>query len=195
LDSKTTFKHRTDAQRMADLLAIAENPTPTSAAKIDEALKADPANAAALMAHAALAEQKGDVPGAKQAYEKALARYPDFTPAKRGLAIYYSKNPGDDQKAYELAVKARESMPLDADLSKALGIIVYRRGEFPRAAGLFSESAAKRTDDAELMFYLGISQARIKNVAASKQSLQKALALGLSGENATEAKKTLAELK
>jgi hypothetical protein len=40
-----------------------------------------------------------------------------------------------------------------------------------------------------------MAQARVKNAAASKRALQKAIALGLKGDKLAEAKKALAEQK
>ena len=195
LDSKAAFSRTVQAKALLDLMDLSTNPSQANAGKIDAALKADPANVPALMGLAAIDEQKGDENGAKAAYEKALARYPDFTPAKRGLAIYYAKNPADDQKAYDLATKARDAFPDDPSVAKALGIISYRRGDNLRASNLLSESAAKKADDAETYFFLGMTQVRLKNTSGAKQSLQKAVDLGLKGDKAADAKKALAEIK
>ena len=60
---------------------------------------------------------------------------------------------------------------------------------------LLQESARQKTGDAELMYYLGMAQYRLKNRAESKTDLQKALDLNVSGAEAAEAKRVLAELK
>ena len=111
------------------------------------------------------------------------------------MAILYAANPADDQKAYDLATKAREAFPDDPELAKAFGIIVYRRGDFARAARLLQECAGKRSDDAELMYYLGMARYQLKQHAASKQALQRALDLNLSSDFAVEARRALADLK
>ena len=72
---------------------------------------------------------------------------------------------------------------------------VYRQGNYSRAVSLLQESAGKRSEDAELMYYLGMAQYRLKNRAESKTYLQKALDLNVSGAEAAEAKRVLAELK
>jgi hypothetical protein len=46
-----------------------------------------------------------------------------------------------------------------------------------------------------VFYYLGMSQYRLKQPAESKQSLQRALDLNLPAEMASEARRTLAELK
>lgn len=147
------------------------------------------------MAKAALDEQKGDVKSAKQGYEKALARFPDFTPAKRQLAILYSSHPEDDKKAFELATKAREAFPSNPELAKAFGIILHRQGNHTRAVSLLQESARARTTDAEVMYYLGMSQRQLKDTSTSRRSLQQALDLGLPEKLAAEARRALTPAK
>ena len=147
------------------------------------------------MVMAVVAEQKPDVAAAKQTYEKILARYPEFSPAQKRLAILYASNPGDGQKALDAATKARQAFPDDAELAKAFGIIVYRQGDFARAASLLRESAGKLDRDSELMYYLGMAQFRLNKRAESKQTLQRALELGLKDELAADARKNLASLK
>jgi len=46
-----------------------------------------------------------------------------------------------------------------------------------------------------LMYYLGMAQYHLKNRAESKTSLQRALDLNLTGTQAVEARRILAELK
>lgn len=165
------------------------------AAKAEQALKTDPNHAAALMVQARNLELKGDRTAARAAYEKALARYRDFTLAKKQLAILYTADPRDNDKAYELALKAREAFPEDAEVGKAFGISLYRKKEYPRAAAALQNAAAKRPNDAELMYYLGMSKREVKDNAAAKQALQSALNLKVNSELATEAQRALSELK
>ena len=87
---------------------------------------------------------------------------------------------------------AMESYP---ELAKALGIIVYRQGDFTRSASLLEESARKRDGDAQVMYYWGMAQYRLKNGSGSKRALQLALDLNLPTELAKEARRVLAELK
>ena len=124
-----------------------------------------------------------------------LKHYPDFAPAQKELAILYAKDPKNDATAYPLAVKARAVFPADPEVAKALGMLVYRQGDYSRAASLLRESAGQKIGDAETMYYLGMAQYHLKNRAESKSALQKALDLNLSGAPATEAKRVLAELK
>ena len=186
-----------EARNFLELTALAEDPVQAAAAgaKIAQILKSVPKDVPALMAAATASEQKSDASGAMATYEKVLEQFPDFTPAKKRLAILYAANAGDNKKAFDLALKARAAYPEDAELAQAFGVILYRQGDFPRALTLLKESVAKRREDAELSYYLGMTQYRLKDTKSAKQSLQRALDLKLKPELAADARKTVAELK
>ncbi|MDE3067267.1 MAG: tetratricopeptide repeat protein [Verrucomicrobiota bacterium] len=196
-----SFPQAAEARRFLDLLGLAANPAQAlaSAARVEGILKTEPDYVPALMAKAVIAQQKSDFAAAELTYENVLKVYPDFTPAQRQLAILYAENPANDKQAYALAVKARAAYPNDADLAKALGMIVYRTAASPddyaRAARLLSESAQKRTQDADLIYYLGMAEYHLKHSAECKADLQRALKLDLTGNFAADARKVLAELK
>jgi tetratricopeptide (TPR) repeat protein len=194
LEVKPEFSRASKTRQYLELMRAAQNPTDAAAAlkSIELALTSDPSYVPALIARGVIDEHKGDVKSAKQSYEKALARFPEFTPAKKRLAILYSAHPAEDEKkAYEIASKAREAFPNDSEVAKAFGIILYQQKNYTRAATLLQESARSRPDDAEVMYYLGMSQRQLKDQAASTRALQRALDLGLSGSLATEARKSL----
>jgi Flp pilus assembly protein TadD len=154
-----------------------------------------PTDVAALMAAGALSEQKRDLAAATSHYEKAVEQFPDFNPAKRRLAIIYAATQGDNKKALDFAMKARSAFPDDQALAKALGIILYRGNEFSRALVPLRESANKNPDDAELTYYLGMTQFRLNDRTAAKKSLERAVSLKLDPKLAAEVQKTLAEIK
>ena len=189
------FASADDARRMLEMIELSGDPVRAAAAnaQVEQTLKANPFDVPALMVMGAINEQKADARAAIQTYEKALAQYPDFTPAKRRLAILYATTGGEDKKALELAMKARDAYPGDAELAKAMGVVLYRTGDYTRAVNLLQESARQRDRDAEVKYYLGMAQYRLKRTADSKRSLQSALDLGLTGDAAVEARKILAE--
>jgi lipopolysaccharide biosynthesis regulator YciM len=78
----------------------------------------------------------GTADQASKTYEKALADYPLCAPATRQLTLLYAQQASDDQKACDLATKARQTYPDDTDIAKALGILTYRRGLCPQATEL-----------------------------------------------------------
>jgi tetratricopeptide (TPR) repeat protein len=197
LQARLVSPQSDEARRFLDLVSIAANPAQAVAAesRVEEILKSDSNYVPALMVLAVINEQKTNFLAAEQAYEKVLNHFPDFAPAQRKLAILYAEDSSNTERAYVLAIKARESFPDDSDLGKALGIIVFRQGDYSRAVSLLKVSTVERSADAELFYYLGAAQYRLKNRAESKASLQRALSANLSGKLTADASQMLAELK
>ncbi|HUA67817.1 MAG TPA: tetratricopeptide repeat protein [Candidatus Saccharimonadales bacterium] len=197
LQTGTPFTRANDAKRFLSMTALADAPAQALASQtqIEDILKSTPNYVPALMVSAAIAVQKGDVAAAEQTYENVLKLYPDFAPAQKQLAILYAEESGNDAEAYPLAVKARAAFPNDPDVAKALGMIVYRQGNYSQAADLLQESARQKNQDPELQYYLGMAEYHLKRGPESKAALQRALDLNLSGKPAAEAKQILAELK
>ena len=165
-----------------------------AAAEAGKIVAANPGYVPALMVLALSREHNGDAQEASQLYERILARYPLFKPAARNLAVLYTLHL-EDMKAYPLAVKAREYFPRDPEVSRTLGILAYRRGEYSRASQLLKESAAARVTDAELLYYLGMAHYSLKQPNETKSSLIGALALNLAPKLAEDARRVLANLK
>jgi tetratricopeptide (TPR) repeat protein len=188
--------HQADAQRFLAMTAAYRDAAQRKrvASEVEQVLRADPNYIPALMVSGLLRQENGNYQQARQAYEQVLACNKLFVPAMRDLAILCSQHFPDDSKAFDLALKARESFPDDPNLAKAFGILAFRRGDYSRAVQLLKESSQKLNNDAETLYYLGMAQYRLKRPEESKQTLQKALALNLSPQLAEQAKRVLAEL-
>jgi predicted Zn-dependent protease len=158
-------------------------------------LKAEPDYVPALMVQAKLKEMANDAASAADVCEKIIAKYPDFAPAERELAILYSRDSSKAKVANTYALKAREEYPTDVPLLKAAAIIAYQQGEFSRAAGLFKNGLTALGNDAEVYYYLGAAQYKLKDRVGSKANLQQAVALNLTGPLADSAKQMLTDLK
>ena len=207
LPAGAAFPKLDDATRFVAMVAAAKSPAQAkaAAAQVQKTLAAEPGYVPALMVSGVLQEQQGDFAGAKQLYEKILAANPLFVPATRQLAVLCGRHLGDDPKAYELAVKAREAFPDDPEVARTLGVLACRRSDYSRAAQLLSQSAQKLSGDGELLYYSGVAQYQLSKTAAgqqkgtyrneSKKALQGALALNLQAKLADDARKLLAELK
>jgi len=98
-----------------------------------------------------------------------------FVPATRDLAILCFEHWRDDPKTADLLSKAHESFPDDPNIAKALGILAYRRAEYPAAVQHLKQSLQTRKNDWELLCYFGMAQHRIRPTAESKAALQQAL--------------------
>jgi tetratricopeptide (TPR) repeat protein len=174
---------------------IQPNTAPAAAAEVRQVLQADPTHLPALAVSGLLHEQQNNFKAAQQVYEFILARYPNFTPANLRLALLFAGPLADDQKAQDHGAKARVAYPNDAELARALGLVAYRRADYTRAVTLLNQSALKRTNDAELFFYLGMAHLQLKQTKQSKQALTQALALAPNAKFAAEAKQALAKLQ
>ena len=98
-------------------------------------------------------------------------------PPLRQLALLYGNRSTDDPRAYELVTKARQAYPDDPEIAKTLGILNYRRGNYPQSEDLLKQAAAKRKEDPVLLYYLGAVYHQLKQYAQCKETLQEALSL------------------
>jgi tetratricopeptide (TPR) repeat protein len=155
---------------------------------------ADPTSPAVYIAAGLAAEEKGDFNSARQRYEAVLKAQPSFVPAQRQLTLLLAEKLADDTKASELGTPLRRDFPEDAALSKALGKIAYRAGDYSEAARLLKSASAKYAKDADLLYHLGLSQFKLGEKAA-KRSLTEAISLDANNSFAADAKKALAQLK
>jgi uncharacterized protein HemY len=149
----------------------------------------------ALMAQAALDTQHGEIKPATETYTDILQRFPDFAPAQKRLAALYARDPATVADAYDLATKARKTLPGDPELAELLGRLSYDRKEYPRTIQLLQESARKKSLEADSLFYLGMSQLQAKQTAEARGALNQALAGGLQEPLASEAKRALADIQ
>ena len=187
------FPVRKPAARMAALIAAAGQPvlqeSDLQAAR--EALAEDATNVPALMVGALDLERHKNYKEAVGAYEKILKIYPLFAPAMRQLAILYSEQLGDDEKAEQFAQKARLTLTEDAELEFQLGTINYRRGDYAGAVRFLQQSLRRRADRADSLFFLGMAHFQLKNTTEAKVELQRAVELKMSPQEETEAKRVL----
>ncbi len=184
------------AQNFTNVLVLCQNPQLAvgSQASVENILSSAPNDPPALFADAIIQAQQSNPMGAERDYEKLLSLHPNCALAQKNLVILYAENLAEPEKAYPIAVKAREAFPDDPQVAKALALILFQRGDYNRAAGLFTTISGSSSADAEVFYYLGISEFHLRNLAQSKTSLQHALNLNLSGQQATDARQTLAEL-
>jgi len=193
LRQNASFPRAELARRFVDMVTLVRTPAqiPQATARIQQALAADADYVPGLMASAAAWQLRSGYAEAKKTYERVLTLYPRFTPATRALAILYADNLDDPEKGYELASKARRELPDDPELAKALGKLAYRKNEYQYAAQLLKETRNSTKADAEVYFYLGMSQHRLKQKAESTASLKQALAMNLDAKLSDEARKVL----
>ena len=200
--STAAFARKADAQQFLSLLKAALTPDGAVAAEAaaQKLYQSNPHDLIGLFVVARGRHAKREDQGAIDAYEQLLKRDQNFTPARKYLSALYA-DLGNFQKSYELASKARESSPDDGEIARTLGISLYNRGDFENSVRLLNESIERGNEDGPGAYYLGMAHYKMSKKKdkpaeqkASKTALQRALALNVPTNLATEAKKVLAEL-
>lgn len=164
-------------------------------AKLTEAQRINPQDLGLLMARGIIHELTGDIPKAREAYEKVLAINPRFAPAANNLAWLHSEHGGEREKALALAQTAKDVAPDDPRISDTLGWILYRRGAYQRALSLLQESAAKLPDNPQVQYHLGMAHAQVGNQMAARTALSAAVSSPMDFLGKDEARKVLAGLQ
>ena len=185
-----------DARLFLDMTVPSPNGTEPVAAEpeIEKVLNEKPNYVPALIAKAEILRQRRDSKAAAATYSEALRRFPDFAEAQKELASLYLEIPDKRDEAYDLAAKARRTLPDDPELAQILAELSYDRKEFAYAAQLLQQSAEKKPLDAKYLYYLGMAQVRSKDKTQGREALDQALATGLREPFAQEAQRTIREL-
>jgi tetratricopeptide (TPR) repeat protein len=185
------------AKQFLAMRAAAKDPAQASSAQVQQILAKEPNYVPALMVSALLAERRGETNEAQKTWQKVLVIYPLFAPAMRQLAILYSHSnqPGDLDKAYELAQKARGSLPDDLELAKTLGLLAYRRADYNSSMLFLRQYTDKPGEDGEAFYYLGMDYYKLKQPGPCKKALRRALDLHIADPLEGQAQGILKELK
>ena len=172
------FPQTNQARRWLEMIEGQRTPTGVPLAKqgLPLALSNEPTCLPALMLQGLIQERQPAPAAALQTYETILKQWPDFLPALRRLAVLYSDK-GEDQRALDLSKRARAADPKDVEMTQVAGKLAYRSADYRTAARLFKEVSATRPQDAEVWYYAGLAQARLKANAEAKLALQRALTL------------------
>lgn len=183
-----------DAYRALAEIYAREGKDAAALAKAAETFRANPKDVPALMLVAVIHERSGDRPKALEAYERVLAVDPNFVPAANNAAYLYAERGGDQDRALDLARRAREAAPEEPRLADTLGWVLYKRGAYRQALALLSESGAKLPDSADVQYHLGLTLHKLRRPGEARRALTRALALDPKFLGAAEAARVLAEL-
>jgi tetratricopeptide (TPR) repeat protein len=197
LTNSPDFSQAADAKKFLALTELNENPKELVAAEaeVQKELMSGPEYLPALMAQAALDKQRGQTKPATEIYTDILRRWPDFAPAQKGLATLYAQDPSATATAYDLAAKARQALPDDAELAELLGQLSYEKKEYQRAIQLLQEGAKTKSLNANSLFYLGMSELQVRQKTEAQGVLNQALLAGLQEPLASEARRALANIE
>jgi tetratricopeptide (TPR) repeat protein len=167
---------------------------PRAITELDKALAANPDQPAALMLWSIAQHMGGDAGKARNGYEKLVKANPRFAPASNNLAWMLAEEGKDLPRAFLLAQSARDAAPEDPQVADTLGWVLYKQGAYPRAAALFQEAAEKLPTNAEVLYHLGLAQAKLGKSKEARAALEKSLQISAAYPGAEEAKATLAAL-
>lgn len=164
-------------------------------AKLDAILAKEPANISALMLAAKIYSSKNDYTNAAATYEKVLNIDPKFSPALNNLAYLYSEYLNNVDRAYDLAQRARDLLPVDPSTADTLGWIDVKRGSYDSALTLLKDSAAKMPNEPEIQFHLGMAAYMTADEATARTALQQAWQSGKDFPGRAECETCLSILK
>lgn len=196
VNATADFPDKVEARRRLELLSFQDSAGLSSAARpqLESFLREYPNDPFAQFQLARLQEQGGAADQAIIAYEKILASNPGFSPALRQLVALYGHNtPPDLNKAFEITTRARGIFPEDAEITRTLGVLNYRRNRYPQAAEQLKAAAANRKDDAELLYYLAETYHQLKQPRECQEAIDSALKLNLPAQLAEQAKRVQAD--
>jgi tetratricopeptide (TPR) repeat protein len=128
----------------------------------------------ALLGLAEIHEQLKNYSAARDAYEKVLTVNANFAVALNNLAVIYSEQLGQLDKAFDLAKRAREVAPNEPRMADTLGWIQFNKGEYGSALQLLQESAGKLPDQSEIQFHVGMAHYMLGQEEPARVALQKA---------------------
>jgi tetratricopeptide (TPR) repeat protein len=124
------------------------------------------------MLHTALKDHEA----ARANYEQAIALDATFSPALNNLAVLYSEQPGQLEKAHDIAKRARDLAPNDPVVADTFGWILFRRGQYEGAQRPLQMAAEKIPGDPEIQYHLGMAQYYLGQAEPARQSFRTALA-------------------
>jgi tetratricopeptide (TPR) repeat protein len=136
-------------------------------------------------------EYVGDIDRARQTYQDALKVDGNSYQSMSNLARLYANHGGSLSDALELAQKAKSAQPDDPGVNDALGWVYYKQGLYRSAVPVLEAAVAKSPQVAKFQFHLGMAYAKAEQPAQAHTTLQTALQLGLSGDDARSAQEAL----
>ena len=144
-------------------------------AEVQKELKSNPEYVPALMAQAALDAQRGQAKSATETYSDILRRWPDFAPAQKRLATIYAQDPSTVAAAYDLATKARKTLPDDPRAVRASRTVELREEGISAGHSVITGKRSETAARCRFSFLSGYvsapSQAKGRSARGTQSSL------------------------
>jgi tetratricopeptide (TPR) repeat protein len=179
---------RAEANEHLEILSInAANADASATAQLEKKLSTRPGDPVVLSRLAAIYERNNAIPKAITATEQLLKATPDRVPARIKLAQMYL-SVSNNASALEMARKARDLAPFDADIAHTLGRVAYSAGDHAWASLLLNDAVQKKPND-EVLFDYALAAYSIGRVSDAQTAMQRALS-GQQAMTRTEQGKT-----
>jgi tetratricopeptide (TPR) repeat protein len=144
-----------------------------------------------------LLEAKGDVAGARSAYEQVLAARPDSVVAANNLAFALAEYEPTSQKleqAEKLVTSLLEKYRREPSIADTAAWVYYRKGEPQKARDLLPVLAEGAKGNPAISYHLGMIYLKLGEPAKAKERLQSAVKAGKPFPGKAEAEKALKEM-
>lgn len=154
-------------------------------------VKANPKDIGALVMVGQILEMQQKPAEAKKIYTQVISADPKASSAANNLAWIMAEEGSSLDEALRLAQLAVEGLPERAEVHDTLGWVYYKKDMIPLATRAFERSIELDSSNPSYYYRLALAQAKGKDVARARKSLESALKLNPKME---EASKLLASL-
>lgn len=163
-------------------------------AEFEAMVKRDPSAAAPRTMVGIILETQGNRAEAKRWYEKTVAAGIDAPLVNNNLAMIYAQDGTNLDIALQLITAAKQRLPDSPDVDDTLGWVYYKKDQASLAVRPLEESLKKRPDNAEALYHLGLTYAKLGNNLKARDALGRALKLDPQLPGGEIARRTLASL-
>jgi tetratricopeptide (TPR) repeat protein len=163
-------------------------------AEFESIVKRDPAAAVPSTMVGMILETEGKREDAKRWYEATLAKIDNAPVVANNLAMIYADGGTNLDMALELARTAKRGLPNIPEVDDTLGWVYYQKNLPSLAIGPLRDSLAKRPDQSEVLYHIGLTYAKLGDKAKARQNLQRALDLNPRFAGNDNARHTLASI-
>jgi putative PEP-CTERM system TPR-repeat lipoprotein len=139
-------------------------------------------------------QAEGNVPLARERFERALKIDPEAAVAANNLAWIYAEHGGNLDVALELAQTAHRRLPEVPEVNDTLGFVYYQKNLASAAIPRFKESIEKSPNNPMYHYHLGLAYARALEPERAREALTRALILKSDFEGAQHARELLTSL-
>ncbi len=158
----------------------------------EKALELVPENVGIRMKLADLYLQSGQNEEAIESYENVLKQKDDFLPAMNNLAFLYTEENKNLDRALKLANEVARKLPNNPDVADTLGWIYVMKNVYSQAEPYLQQAISAKPDNPSIMYHMAMLRYGQSNQQEAEVLLEGAVKNGLSGNELTGAKETLA---